>query len=198
MSDKIKDFFSKIVFWWGFFKGSFTNEEILFIDVLYTKGVEAYAWGGKNKSLFFASKHYRKGWSDFEVYEKRVNPRYEDRPESLKQYVTGVAVAYVHGTMLWNTTIAQDISNGTPPSGPAFFAGTNPYCVAGFKNAMLIMDKQQKLMKTDETVQRIKEIHQTINPWSSKNKMTVFSLDKRKDAEDKRAIQDSIKEQVSE
>lgn len=164
MFESVKDIYRRLVFWFNFFKSAFANEEILFIDALYTKGVEAYAFGVKDDGLFVASKHYRMGWADFELYEKKVKPDHFNRKTLRKDYVQGVAIAYVYGEALYEQ-IAQDILAGKrlehirSGSDSEFFEGTSPDLQAGFKNATVVMNKQIELLKTDPTAKRIKEIH---------------------------------------
>ncbi len=164
MFESVKDIFRRLVFWFNFFKSAFANEEILFIDALYTKGVEAYAFGVRDDGLFVASKHYRQGWADFELYEKKLKPDHFNRKVLRKDYVQGVAIAYVYGEALYEQ-IAQDILAGKrlqhvrSGSDKEFFDGTSPDLQAGFKNAIVVMNKQIELLKTDRTTKRIKEIH---------------------------------------
>jgi len=156
--EKIKEWYKRAKLWYKLFSGR--DEEVLFLDVLYTKGVEAYAYHGKNLDLFTMSRHYRKGWSDFARYEKKAKPTDKDRKRFIREYVTGVSCAYVHGNLKGiMTQTAQDILEGKPGTSP-FFQNTSEHMQAGFKNAIIVMNNQLKLMKTDERTQRIKKIYQ--------------------------------------
>lgn len=141
----IKEFFERLKLWFLFVKNSLTNEEILFIDALYTQGVESYRFENKRPELYMTSKHYRKGWDDFHLYVESLGEVVsKDRKKMLHEYTTGVSVAYVYGSL------AHPILNGQ--------VKPTPHILAGFNNAIKVMNKQLKLLKTDETVKRIKTI----------------------------------------
>lgn len=158
--EKLKSLGRRIQFWYNFLKNVFQNEEPLFIDSLYTKGVEDFAFvGRKDEDLFVSSKHYRKGWADFELYEKKVRPQGKDENLFfLEQYITGVSCAYVYGKLFYKK-VAKNI---TDPSRTPFFGKPSEHMEAGYKNAMAIMNKQGELLKTDTRTQRIKEIHEQL------------------------------------
>jgi len=169
--ESVKNFWERVQFCWTVLKQD--DEEVLFIDVLYTKGVEAYAFDGeKNAELYLSSKHYRQGWNDLEAYQNKIKPVGKDATlQFLKEYVTGVASAYIHGQLFYVKEIAQDILSGKSSEildhvrrsdGKLYaknFGDITSHMRAGFDNAMAVMNKQQKLMKTDERVRRIKDVH---------------------------------------
>lgn len=137
----IKEFFERLKLWLLFVKNSLANEEVLFMDALYTQGVESYRFGNKRPELYMTSKHYRKGWVDFHLYAESQGG---DRQKMLHEYTTGVSLAYVYGSITHPI-----LNNQVKPT---------PHVLAGFDNAIKVMNKQLKLLKTDETVKRIKTI----------------------------------------
>lgn len=171
MIQRIKALWAKARLWWAFL--SEEDEENLFIDVLYTKGVEDYAFNGvKNEEMYEHSKHYRLAWDHIESYQNEINPK--GRVETLGflgEYVTGVACAYIHGELFYAEQVAQDILSGKKrddiieharKDGKFYasqFRSTPVHMKKGFDNAMVVMNKQAELLKTDTRTQRIKEIH---------------------------------------
>lgn len=192
---KIKELFAFLLVWTGLkkeetcFDGSSVDQDILgilFIDSLYVRGVEDYAFDRKKNAAYYKeSEYYRKGWDDFETYAEKVNPKTKDEALAfLKEYTTGVSCAYAYGRLFYKSvaeTLAEESYSNLSrhaqrsagcndlwdkrerANAPEPFFGTpTKHMEKGFDNGMFIMNKQETFMKTDPAMKRMREVSKRV------------------------------------